>query len=90
MRRTKSQTQGQPGKAWCSRHDDGRGAWVPREEFGPYGERSIQAYCRACRNEYMRRWRREGLPAKQRETYDAQQAQAEGPMAALARKYANR
>jgi hypothetical protein len=35
----------------------------------------------------MRRWRREGLPAKQREAYAAQQAD---PLAALAAKYANR
>ena len=30
---------------------------MPREEFGRFGERGIQKYCRPCRSEYMRGWR---------------------------------
>lgn len=80
--------------AWCSHHDDGAGAWVPREEFGRCGERGIQKYCRACRSEYMKNWRRTGKPAKERAAYekaynDLQEAKND-QLEFLASKYAER
>ena len=88
-RRTAAELAAAPeGYAWCS--GEKHRCLLPVDRFSRYGQRGLQKQCKDCHREYMRRWRRHGLPAKQREAYDAQQAQVEGPMTALARKYANR
>lgn len=76
------------GQAWCSGHRTlhDKTAFSCTASGEP-----AHRYCREYRAGYMRRWRREGRPAKQLAAYRATlQAEAADGLASLAEKYANR
>ncbi len=57
MPRSKKPHEPHEGKSWCSKHNDGEGAFRPIEEF-PLVKGQPFSYCRDCKKEYQAKWDR--------------------------------